>query len=421
MRRLIWFVPSNSSHIDKNRQLLSALEAHGCRVRLLCLDEVMKQRYWTREQMRAGGFEHEVLPANGFRPNRHWLLLGLQRSILVNSFQRVFGEQQADAVIFGADSGLASRTAGDVARLLGIPTVLVADGLVVPPNPRYNPGLLWRAYAWFVSFINSILKSAGQGRSSPVDRLLVMNEQARHDLTRYGVDAKRIRVVGSPEYDALARQVRETQTDDNEAALRERLGLPSMRPVIFFAHQGLPGEARLVRESVTAMVRAARACGAVVLVKLHPRGGLAPETLREWAKHQGFGAEDVVIIRSECSSIEAVRLCSVCTTFFSTVSIEAMVCRKPVVFMLYHGYRTALSGRDLDDAALDAETPEELERQLVRVLTDSSLRDRLIRNAEAWLEREMFGLDGKSAERGAAAILELIEERTANDQSHSVS
>lgn len=409
----IWFVPSNSSHIGKNRLLLEALQERGCRIRMLCLDEVVPAKDRTREQMEQGDFEFEILPANGFDAGRHWILQGPQRKHLVRSYTEVFKTWRGDAVILGADARLVSRTAGDVARGLGIPTILVLDGLVAPCNPCYRPGLLTRAYNRTALAIGSALGSYVQSRASPVDLLLVMNQLSRSLLTKQGIDARRIRVVGSPEYDALARQIRDPQPAEVKRDVRARLGLPPDRPLVLFAHQDL-GRPRLTHDSIAAMVKAARAEDATVLVKLHPRSEQTPEALRAWSQNQGFGKDELVITSTECTSIEAVRICSVCVTFFSTVSIEAMVCGRPVIFMLYHGSPLALSAEHFHGAALDATSPGGLETQIARVLSEPMLRHELVQKATAALEQELYGLDGRSVERGVEAILELIAVRSAS-------
>ncbi len=413
----VWFVPSNSSHIAKNRLLLEALRQRGCNIRMLCLDDVLPEKFWTRRQMEASGYAFEVLPANGFRPDRHRLFQGLQRGPLVRSLKRFFETYPVDAMIFGSETEPGSQAPGDVAKRLGFPTVLIVDGVIAPRNPRYTISLGQKLRRAAVLLMRRVLRTGASREASSADLLLVMNELGRRELIRLGVDESRLRVVGSPEYDALARQVR-SALPDLAQSIRSKLGLPPRRPVILFAHQDIStNEARaaMIEQSITRMIAAARQCDATVLVKLHPRGRQRADEWRDWAAQREISDRDALFVLDECTSVEAVQICSICVTFFSTVCIEAMVCRKPVIFMVYHGYRDTLTAQVLG-AGLDARSPEDLEERIVGVLSEPSLTERLIQSGEAYLEREMFGVDGRSVERSVEAILGLMESASPFDQ-----
>ncbi len=408
----VWFTPSNSSHVGKNLALLAGLAGRGCRVRMLCLDELQEPKYAARPQIERSGYEFEMLRVAGFRPDRHWFMQGLRKRELVASLHRFFEAHPVDIMLFGADSAIVSRTTGDVARRLGIPTVLIVDGLVAPRNPRHKPGLFARCRNQAARKLQEAVGAGGAGRTSGADLLLVVNEMSRRELLRWGVSPQRVQVVGSPEYDLLAAELRKDTAAAVEAKVRERLGIGAGRPVVFFAHQDIGVPAEVMRESMDEMLRAAAAHQGVVLVKFHPRGKDRPEVWREWARSRGFSTDQVLFLLNECTSVEAARICSVCATFFSTVSIEAMICGKPVVLMLYHAYPYGISSADTQGAALDAQSPEDLGRQVARLLSDEAFRQACLQKVRDSLGLEMYGLDGLSVERSVRAILRLVAENT---------
>jgi len=404
----IWFVPSNTSHVGKNRLLLSGLRDRGCRVHMLCLDEIQHQIFSTRPQMDKSGFPFEVLSAGRFRRDRHWLLQGLHRRELLRILRQFFASHKVDAMIFGADSGIASRTTGDVARSLGIPSVLVVDGLIAPPNPRYRPGLHEQLRGFVVRQIRRFLRAGGVGRTSRADLLLLMNELGRRVLIQWGISANRLRVVGSPEYDELASRCRDQSDKEYITSIRQRLNIAPDRPIVLFAHQDIGLDRELLRCSFRRMVTVARQVGGTVLVKFHPRGRDRPEEWSAWASAERMNTENILFLSNECTSVEAVMICSVCVTFFSTVSIEAMVYGKPVIFMTYHHFPETLCSADMGGAAIDADSPEELQKHIAALLADVELRRDVISKAGKYLEKDMFGLDGRSVDRSVESVLEIL-------------
>ena len=401
----VWFVPSNSSHTKKNRLLLDRLHAAGCQVCILCLDDVQDGIHSTREQAAATGYPVVDFPRGGFRPCRHWLGEALQRHGLARTARALVKSHSVDVMVFGADTAVVSRTIGRVARECGVFTVLIMDGLVLPSNPACGQGLVSAARRAAGAAVQRLLYHGGPSGTSGADLVLAMSETARQVLIGRGVPPERVRVVGSPEYDELARRA---QQEDFLAAgqrVRQRLGIDPRRAVLFFAHQDtMPLEAQ--RQLVLDMVQAARPCGAAVLVKFHPRGDQWPAEWQPWAAAQGLAPADVVFTRDECTSIEAVQACQACVTVFSTVSLEAMICGKPLVVVQYADAPEMLTYADQYGAAMDARSAVELKAAIVAVLTRPQERQRLLGNAQTALQHELCGPDGKSADRIVGAILQ---------------
>jgi len=265
----VWLVPTNSSHMAKLRPFMDALRDRGHEVRLACVDLMQDPLFATRSQMEEAGYPFEVVPPDRFGGNRRMFEVirgpGVRRAI-----DRFLAGRVGDAIVFGADTGLVSRAFIRVAAARGIPTVLVPDGLVLPPNPQYRGSLENRLVLGLCEVMWRAVGAKGDRGRSGVDLILVMNETGRAALIQSGVPADRVQAVGSCEYDALAARLSAGLEQGEGERLRRRLGLPAGRPVVFFAHQGVV-DVPTTRQHVLTMVSAVRRCGACVLVKFHPR------------------------------------------------------------------------------------------------------------------------------------------------------
>jgi hypothetical protein len=401
----IVFVPSSSSHVGKFRPLMDAMRDRGDDVRLLDVDAAHPKVLAAREQIEAAGYPFEVLPAGGYDPDAHWLWQSMQRRHIEEAFARVLEGNRPEVIVLGYDSFVSGRAFVRVARQRGITTVLIPDGLVVAPNPRFRQAAWERARDVLAWFLQRALRAGGPRGLSGVDGILVINAMGRDVLAGLGVPTTSIHVVGSPEYDALAARLGSGADLVARRALRSRLRLSEGRAVVLFAHQTLDGrEAALIRT----MLRGTRRCGAVLLTKLHPRGHERPETWRAWAEREGIGEDEAVFVHSECTSIEALGIAAACVTAYSTVSLEAFICRCPLVLVQYANVPFALPYGSLYDAALDVENPEQLECAIVAAVRDDEVRRRLEAGSRRAIAGELGGLDGRSVERSMAAIAAMM-------------
>ncbi|HEV8201422.1 MAG TPA: hypothetical protein VGS03_15505 [Candidatus Polarisedimenticolia bacterium] len=394
------FVPSNSSHVGKFRPLMDALRGRGDEVLLLDVDAANGAAFAARPQIGSSGYPSEALAPVPVDPDAHWLLQALHRGAIERAFDELVNRSCVDVLVFGYDSFAVARAFVRVGKRHELPTVLIPDGLVVPANPRYrrNPAAALRD-----GVVELLLRGLGAGSvrgRSGVDAILVMNSMGREALVAGGVPPETIHVVGSPEYEALAARVRSMNDAGEGEAVRARLGL-DRRPVILFAHQDLHG---IERGVVRTLVDAGRRVGAVVLVKLHPRASDRAADWILWAEREKIGPRDAVFVGAQCTSIEAVRVASVCVTAYSTVCLEAFVCGRPVVIVQYANVPYALPYAARYGAVLDAHSPAELVAGTIAVLRDPGVRDRLEAGRPRAIAGELGGLDGGSVDRMLQAI-----------------
>jgi CDP-glycerol glycerophosphotransferase (TagB/SpsB family) len=236
-----------------------------------------------------------------------------------------------------------------------------------------------------------------------MDRVLVINEVGRETMIGYGVPENRVICVGSPEYDDLATSLEARGDTDPRPTAVENLGLPPDQPVVLFAHQEILGF-KAVRSTIRQIVDGCQRANASLLVKMHPR---APDAEVKRLSTAFTNEERMLIVRDECTSLEASLASSVCITAYSTVALEALICRRPIVLLPYLSSRYRLSYVSDYGVGIDVGSADELPDAVHRAVTDSDARRTWLSAIPAALEREIGVLDGRSIERTVEAILEV--------------
>ncbi len=312
-----------------------------------------------------------------------------------------------DVLIFGAECGQESRGFVRTARRSGIPCVLVEDGIHLPGEPDPNAGsLAHRLNAKCVLFLYYRLYRVGPPGTSGVNLIFVINEASKQFFASMGLPAERIRVVGSPEHDALAARFRANDVCDC-GAVRQRLGLPGDRPVIFYAHQHLVfGEP--LRGMVREMWRGAVRAGAVLLVKFHPRSPEDLATWRAWVETQDLPRDGVMFVRDECTATEALMLCAAMVTVHSTVVFDALVLRRPLVLIRFLDTAPVFSEYEV---AIEVHQESELAAAVTSIIADQPRRQRLLDNFPRTIRHELHDLDGLTVQRTAGEIECLVASR----------
>ncbi len=399
--------------MPKLKAMMDDLRRRGADVRILCIDRLLADNHRSKEAIRESGYPFVELEDPGFERNRHWLIQALQRRRLARSIRSLLDGLRIDAIVLGADAGVGVRTLIQVARGRGIRTVLVPDGLVLPRNPNFRAraSIRLRAPLWRVA-----RKSVGLGPrgSSGVDLILAMNRVGKEVFVEQGLPADRVEVVGSPEYDAEFRRYRQEHVSATADQISARLGLPTGRPVVLFAHQSVIDSARELPPLLTVMLEAVCECDATLLVKFHPRLRNLPEIdswLTETRREDG-SVKRFALVRDECSSLEAVRACAACVTAYSTVALEACLFRKPLVLIHYLNVPYRLPYGRQYGAAIEANDPDTLRAGIIAAVSDEATRTRVCQNMGRLIEHELCGLDGQSGERTARAIARLCSCRS---------
>ncbi len=401
------FVPSQSSHIGRFKPLMQALTDRGHRVRVLCVDAVVPSTNRIRPMLDGFGFPVETFGVAGYDADRHWFWRALDNKKLLRAAREFLVRGDADILFLGSTGSDGTRALLHAARALGIRTVLLHDGVVLPAIPGHL-SFLAKTRVRIAGMISNRLRLKGAFEGA-ADRLLIVNRWGREELARRGLDPATIRVVGSPEFDQIAEALQGSDGGESEVDLRRRLGIPERRPVVLYAHQSV-FEWDETAELIRTMLEATREVNAYLMVKLHPRAEFTPEPWRDWARRQGMGEDEVGFFQHECRAIEALQVAAACVTAFSTVSIEALMVGRPLVLIRYKALWYYIPYGERYGAALDANSPEQLQSCIRSVVVDDDVRKRLLRGAEQAVRDELGGVAGQSVERIVGELEELLRE-----------
>jgi hypothetical protein len=410
-----WFVPSNTNHIAKNTPLLRYMREVGHNVRIVCLDNILENHYRTLGQIKSLEFEYELVPSGGFRTdcpsmaNRFRIARSLFHArearripTIVNNFLKTH-KRLPDALIFGSETDAATRSLVKASRRMGVPSILIVDGIYLPKNLEFPGGVLQRCRLGITRRLSHAVRRSGVEGTSGVELFFVINGTSKANLISNGLLAENIHIVGSPEF-ALLEHRMQGMSDEDYRVLRRRLGILSDAPVLAYSHQPLQSKDMLER-MLKAMVDGCRRAGAVLLVKFHPRSQEYPDVWRRWAEARGFDKRQIVFVREECTSQDTVLVCSAFITLHSTVLMEALTCRRPMVFIKFISTEYVLPFGRQYGIGLDVDRIEDLAPSVASILSDAVLRQRLLANYPRAIENELNGLK----ENAVDVMLEKIE------------
>ncbi|MBX7167445.1 MAG: UDP-N-acetylglucosamine 2-epimerase [Pirellulales bacterium] len=286
----------------------------------------------------------------------------------------------AQVLVVGNDITVEGRSSCQMARARGLPTVALMHG--------------------------TVSGSALQGRHV-TDRYLVYGDSARRELVRLGTAAESIRVVGAPYLDHHPKQ-----SGAIDPRIVHQLGLRADRPYVLIATSG-PGNSVSHdhhHRQIEAFFRLSQELPEVQFVaKLHRKDQMAyyeriaPSVAGARLHVVGYGAEGYPV-----DIFSWLQGCNLLITGASTVAVEAMLFDVPVVtFDLAH----ELKAVDFiqQGATTHATSTSEL-RDAVVALTGTGVSPTAAKQrADAYLRDVFLAIDGHSAERCAAEIMQLAE------------
>ena len=407
----VWFVPAQPNHVAKFKPLMDDLRRRGCETHVLCVDEAIPERKHIRHLLEKEGWDFEVLDCGGFIASGRWQLDMIQDRRLRRRVSAWVGSRDVDLLILGTDSPIITREIIKEARDRHIPRVHLHDGLCLGLSPRFRPGPLHRVRIAVSNFLRRAFDQFPPRGQRSADLFFVMDASSPDTLIKGGVPAERIKVVGSPQLDAMVRQADEPVDEETLQRIRSRIAAAPDRPILLYAHQHIVYPQSTTKRLIRGMIAGLRRTGgSTLLVKFHPSSGEVVAEWQEWARRKGFGSEEIVFVLEGLLSVEAVQVCHACMTAYSTVALEAMILRKPVVLAQYLPGPHFINWGEKYGAMYDVFSDEELETAVFEVMSDDQVRERLLRRADECLRQEFGGLDGNSAERIGDYLIGLIRE-----------
>jgi len=404
----VWFVPAQPNHVAKFQPVMDELRRRDCEIRVLCVDEAIPRRKHIRHLLKDVGLDFEMLRCDRLVDTGRWPFDFIQKAKLRWCVRRWMASRDVDLLVLGTDSPIVMREIVKEAQCQRVPRVHVHDGICGGRNPRRNPGPLLRVRQFLSNRLQRALDMRSPRGRRSADLFFLMDRSSVQTMVKQGVPRNRLKVVGSPQLDALVRAADRPVPEGELQRIRDKVGAPPDRPILLYAHQHVGYSRSSTKELIRRMLAGLRRCNGTLLVKFHPSSGESVPEWQAWARAEGFAPEEVVFALAGLLSPEAVRVCHACVTAYSTVALEAMIIHKPVILMQYLPIPHVIQWGETYGAAYDVFSHEELQQAVFEVMSDPDVRRRLLRNADECLRQEFGGLDGKSTEHMADHLIDLM-------------
>jgi hypothetical protein len=292
---------------------------------------------------------------------------------------------QPQVAVTYAEAGGWGRALALEARRRHIPLVGLQHGFIYRHwlNYRHEP--------------DEIAPAANQpdDRGFPLPALtLLFDEFAAEHLRAAGrFPPTTVAVTGSPRLDAMAAESASLSADALAAARRDAGAADAEHVVLIVSKYSQ------IRSQLPALLDALRRCASAYgVIKTHPAETAEP--YEELVK----GGKNVRVLPASAPLAPLLRAARLVVTVNSTVAIDAMVLGVPALSV---GLPNNLSPFVDTGAMAGTRAPNEIEGMLRRILYDEGFRQELKRAAGAAATRYRIVADGGSAERSAAAILEV--------------
>lgn len=415
MPQTVLFVCSNQTHARMFSPVARILESgtpDGLAIRWLSLDSYY--RHGAEGALRDLGWqEHSSLPRPRGDTGTPWEGGPLTRMRIFRQGKRavrqVLRDIRPSVLVLGNDIGPLERLLIGQGRQMGIPSLLVQDGVIalrpVPAPPVPTPTRFLRAV--LVAFGLRLPDARPYGQNG-ADRIAVMGDAVARWLAQQGVPEDCITVTGQPRYDVIHALRQGIAPPDSLESLR----LPAGQKIILFSSQpylryGMfpEAEAREIWRTVVAGVRGLGA-GHHLVAKLHPAEDL--EQTRRWLGND-FPSEWTL-----CRDVDIFSLlyrAEALVTFISSTALEALCLGKPVVRLDIWSLPEPIPYVE-QGVALQASNAAELTQCLRSVIYDGATRGGLARAYRAFLPAYAGPLDGQASLRVAREIQALARGST---------
>jgi hypothetical protein len=411
MTRPVLFVCSNQTHVRMFTPVARFLTAETSEVsetsEVLAIRWVALDRYYRHEAERAlredRWAEYTLLPRPEGALGTPWEGGPLARLRVFRQGRKAVHEFLRDAppgiVVLGNDIGTLERLFIRNARELGIPSLLVQEGVFALHDdavPQFSAPrrLIQRA----MTCLGLRMADPGPCGLNGADHVAVMGDAVARWLTGRGLPTERIVVTGQPRYDALYALRHATAPAQGLAS--QRIILFSSQPYVRY-NMCSETAARQIWQTV---IQGVGGLGDEhhLVAKLHPAEDL--EWTRRWLT--GILPPEWTLTRDEDVLSLTARADAV-VTVISTTALEALCLGKPVVLLDACGAVQPIP-YVTSGATLQARDAAQLTVRLREALYDDAVRQRLAQAREPFVREHLHILDGKAAERVAVAILQRL-------------
>ncbi|MFQ5706218.1 MAG: UDP-N-acetylglucosamine 2-epimerase [bacterium] len=338
-------------------------------------------------------------PLTPFRP---WLNLKNQYK-MSQQIRRALHFTRPDLVVFANDALAGAQHVLYETKKLGIPSVLVEDSLRQNLHVNGKVGLNgFSAHAGtrimkrILGLPENLAADYGAGKC---DRLCVMGDKSRRQFIQLGVEPDKIVVTGQPRYDELFLLLNNGAMKAGKSRRKFNI-LYASHP---FSHYGR-FSAFYEDQMLKAVLQTIKELGPEysLTIKLHP----SESEHRFHHVLRKLGGDNVSTTRN-LNIYDLFKECSLVVGAASTVILEAMLFKKPIITLDFSRRADSLPYSE-KGAALRVQKPEKLRNAITDALFNEKLRCRIRKGQKQFLEEYVYRIDGRAAKRVTRVILELM-------------
>ena len=252
--------------------------------------------------------------------------------------------------------------------------------------------------------------------------MAVSGELAKKRLMKWGTEAHRLVITGTPRYDRLSR----ASFMFNKQKITRQLRVGMDKGIILLANQPIttmdvPGfiNAHMdEREGYKLLMGVIEAVKELpdkkLVIKIHPGDRNEAFTRRIVAE---AGMADEVVIVKKYDTFKLVSCCDVLLTCWSSVATEAILLGKPVILLNFTGRRDIHAYTDSSGSTMQAlksvYRPQDLVSAIRSVLQNQGTSDHL-KESSHFISDIAYKTDGLASKRVANLVKELINKRKRN-------
>lgn len=337
-----------------------------------------------------------------------------------------------DIVVVGNDDLPASKMFIQTATRMNIPTLLVQDGILSRniqrrqnrKNENVLKYLLTAPYRFFRFIIKTDLpirhkmqtllydlrygskwNKDGAGAypgTGKCSMMAVFGETTKKMFMSEGINPEKIMITGNPKFDLLF----SINKNDYKENICHKLGIPTTKNIILLLTSYLveinTWTAEQRKEFVSTVARATAAQrDTILIIKIHPpleNENVYVDIVKKFMPHP------IILKYAEIS--ELLSACSIVITIASTVALEAMALKKPVIFV------NLFNESDMDfynnSGAFFVKNENELSDALENASIEDEVRNKL---RDDFIAKNAYLQDGKSSKRIADLIFEMTKNK----------
>lgn len=348
-------------------------------------------------------------------------------SVKSSAIKDILNGEKPDVIVVGHDRCSMDRLFIKCANSMGIPTLLVQDGILAASRVktretgnlvislRYFSTLPYRAfsfmldgnYSWHQKIELGMLSLKIRGKPGifghgECQKMALFGNAVKKMFISEGIDPKRIVLTGSPKFD----QVYYSKDGNSKQLVCEKWDIPADKEIIllltqYFVEAGIwSSEQR--RSFVTAVANAvALIPNTQLIIKLHPPHE-NEEDYNEIIRNLSI---DPIVCKYAPLS-ELLNACSLAITVSSTAALEAMVLGKPIVIVDLFDIECGSSFYK-GSGSLYVEDELEILPALQKALYDPRTRENMKKSMDEFVHEQAYLQDGRASERISNLIRDM--------------